>query len=169
MPEHWLSERHLKEGLEDQLPNGVKVPTHPIWRAFGLAPISPANWDRFVNACTDEALRGRYELVLTMNWLRDYGDQVAEQCKTRPAGGNSTGAVKRVLREVGVRIGERSASFSNRERMSKLLTLMTLEMRTSADGRVWADALRERNYLAGGTAVHIHPPDDRKGSYSLYS
>lgn len=89
---------------------------------------------------------------------------MAEQCKTRPAGGNSTGAVEAVLREVGVRIGERAASFSNRERMSKLLTLMTLDMRTSADGRVWADALRERIYLAGGTAAHIRPHDDRKAA-----
>lgn len=71
VPEHRLSEHHAKKALEDKLPNGVKVPTHPIWRAFGLAPTSPANWDRFVNACKDEALHGRYKLVLIMNWLRD--------------------------------------------------------------------------------------------------
>ena len=107
---------------------------------------------------------------LVMNWLDDYGDLVAAQCATRRTDvSNSTGPVKAVLREVGDRIGDRVASFTNRERTTKLLTLMTMKIRGRVDGRVWADRIRERIYLAGGHAPQQRPHDDHKGSYSLNS
>ena len=74
-----------------------------------------------------------------------------------------------MLREVNTRIGDRVASFTNRDRMSKLLMLMTMDMRRRADGRVWADRLRERIYLAGGGASPIRPRDDPKGTYPVYT
>ena len=45
---------------------------------------------------------------------------------------------------------------------------MTMDLRGRADGRVWAERLRERIYLAGGAATHSRPHDDRKGIYSLF-
>jgi hypothetical protein len=50
--------------------------------------------------------------------------------------------------------------------MTKLLALMTLDLRESANGRLWADHIRER-ILAGGHARHIRPHDDPKGTHSL--
>jgi hypothetical protein len=52
--------------------------------------------------------------------------------------------------------------------MAKLLTLMTMDMRRRAGGRVWADRLRESIYLAGGHAARTRPHDDPKGTYSLF-
>ena len=45
---------------------------------------------------------------------------------------------------------------------------MTLDMRGQADGRDWADRLRERLYLAGGRPTNQRPHDDRKGIHSLF-
>jgi hypothetical protein len=84
-----------------------------------------------------------------------------------PAGPNSTGPVEQVLREVDRRIGDRVGSFTNRARMAKLLTLMTLDLSGKADGRQWADRLRERLYLAGERPANQRPHDDPKGAPSL--
>lgn len=44
---------------------------------------------------------------------------------------------------------------------------MALDIDGRADGRRWADRLRERLHLAGGYAENQRPHDDPKGSYSL--
>jgi hypothetical protein len=59
-------------------------------------------------------------------------------------------------------------SFTNRARLSKLLDPMTLDMRGRADGREWADRLRERLYLAGGRPQNQRPHDDPKGVHSPF-
>lgn len=170
VPEHRLSEHHVKRSLQEKLPPQVMVNTHPIGHAFDLALTSATNWGTFVQACEEEHHHGSHPMRLVMNWLDDYGDLVDAQCATRrPNGTNSTGPVEAVLREVGNRIGDRVASYTNRERMSKLLTLMTMETRGRIDGRVWADRIRERIYLAGGRAAQQRPHDDRKGTYSLFT
>ncbi len=51
--------------------------------------------------------------------------------------------------------------------MTKLLALVTLDLTGRADGRQWADRVRERLYLAGGRPNNQRPHDDVKGSYSL--
>lgn len=108
-------------------------------------------------------------MALALSWLERYGAGIAAQAARRdPAGPNSTGPVEQVLREVDRRIGDRVGSFTNRARMGKLLCLMALEMSGQADGRQWADRLRERLYLAGGRpADNQRAHDDPKGAYSL--
>lgn len=66
-----------------------------------------------------------------------------------------------------MRIGDRVGSFTNRARMANLLTLIAADIHTKSNGRVWADRIRERIYLAGGHARYQRPHDDRKGDYSL--
>lgn len=44
---------------------------------------------------------------------------------------------------------------------------MTLDLTGQADGRHWADRLRERLYLAGGRPQNQRPHDDPKGVRSL--
>jgi hypothetical protein len=80
---------------------------------------------------------------------------------------NSTGPVEAALNEVAKRIHARVGSFTNRRRMAKLLALMTLDMRESANGRLWADRIRERICLVGGHACRVRPHDDPKDTYSL--
>ena len=108
-------------------------------------------------------------MALAVSWVERYGARIATQVARRdPAGPNSTGPVEQVLREVDRRIGDRVGSFTNRARMSKLLELMALQIGGRADGRQWADRLRERLYLAGGRpADNQRPHDDPNGAYSL--
>jgi len=167
-PEHRLSEHHIKRALEDKLPPGLLGTADPIGQTYDLALVSPQRWAAFVAACEHEIALARYPMTLVANWLRDFGDQVAAQTATRdPHLPNSTGSVEAVLREVGVRIGERVGSFTNRARMANLLTLIAADIHTKSNGRLWADRIRERIYLAGGHARHQRPHDDRKGDYSL--
>jgi hypothetical protein len=51
--------------------------------------------------------------------------------------------------------------------MNRLLALMALDMRGQADGRIWADRLRERTYLRGGRSPEQRPHDDARDVVSL--
>ncbi|MGH2832365.1 MAG: hypothetical protein ACRDK2_06280 [Solirubrobacteraceae bacterium] len=104
-----------------------------------------------------------------MKWLDTYGQRARVQIPTRdPNGLNSTGPVEQVLREIDSRIGDRVGSFTNRERLAKLLDLMTLDLQGKADSRQWADRLREQLYLAGGRPKNQRSHDDPKGVHSLF-
>jgi hypothetical protein len=107
-------------------------------------------------------------MVPVVRWFGNYGDLIEAQVATRrPELPNSTGGCEAMLRDVRQRLGDRSASFTNRARMEKLLKLITADLRQKSSGRVWADRIRERIYLAGGTARLQRPHDDPKGTYSL--
>ena len=167
-PEHRLCEWHLGRKLREHLPDELLDDRdHPISRALAGAFHTPERWKALLEAIADEHSGGR-SLVLARRWLGRYGDRVEAQVASRdPGGPNSTGPVEQVLREVDRRIGDRVGSFTNRARMAKLLALMTLDLSGKADGREWADRLRERLYLAGGRTNNQRPHDDPKGSYSL--
>lgn len=44
---------------------------------------------------------------------------------------------------------------------------MVLDLRGQANGRVWADLLRERPHTNNGRARPVRPHDDRAGTSSL--
>lgn len=167
-PEHRLCEWHLGRKLREHLPDELLADyDHPICRALPGAFRTPVGWKALVEAIADEHSGGQ-SLILAQRWLSLYGARIEAQVATRdPGGPNSTGPVEQVLREVDRRIGDRVGSFTNRARMAKLLTLTTLDLTGKADGRAWADRLRERLYLAGGRPHKQRPHDDLKGSYSL--
>lgn len=167
-PEHRLCEWHLGRKLREHLPDELlNDPRHPISRALGGPFHSTHGWKVLTEAIAEGHADGP-SLLLAQRWLDRYGNRVAAQVATRDAGGpNSTGPVEQVLREVDRRIGDRVGSFTNRARMAKLLALMTLDLDGRADGRAWADRLRERLYLAGGRPHNQRPHDDPKGSHSL--
>jgi hypothetical protein len=125
-----------------------------------------ASWiDVFTGVLCAEELPRSWPRTL----LVDSSERIAAQVAHRdPGSPNSTGPVEQVLREVDRRIGDRVGSFTNRSRMSKLLTLMALDLGGEADGRLWADRLRERIYLADGRAAAQRPHDDAKGTHSLF-
>jgi hypothetical protein len=51
--------------------------------------------------------------------------------------------------------------------MNLLLDLMTLDLNGQADGRLWADRLRERLHGQRGVAPEQRPHDEPKGDRSL--
>ncbi len=169
--EHRLCEWHLGRKLRYHLPEELLADVgHPVTRALPDAFRSPQAWSALDYAIREEHTSGVHgPLALAVKWLETYGQTAKAQTITRnPFGINSTGPVEQVLREIDRRIGDRVGSFTNRTRLAKLLDLMTLDMHGKADGREWADRLRERLYLAGGRPANQRPHDDRKGVHSLF-
>jgi hypothetical protein len=168
---HRQCEWHLGRKLRQHLPDEILADrSHPISRALLDAFHSLKAWDRLENAIRTEHTHGEHRpLGLAVKWLDTYGQIARAQIPTRdPNGLNSTGPVEQVLREIDRRIGDRVGSFTNRTRLAKLLNLMTLDLLGKADGRQWADRLRERLYLAGGRPQNQRPHDDAKGVHSLF-
>jgi hypothetical protein len=171
-PAHRLCEWHPGRKLREHLPEPVlNDRDHPISRALAGAFHSAQAWNALVQAIGDEHAAGEQgPLTLATRWLETSGRRAEAQIATRnPAGPNSTGPVEKVLVEIDRRIGDRVGSFTNRARMTNLLALMTLDLTGQADGRQWADRLRERLYLASGRPDNQRPHDDPKGVYSLIS
>jgi hypothetical protein len=109
-------------------------------------------------------------MVRALKFIDRYGGHIAAQVATRrPELPNSTGAVEADIRELDKRIGDRAACFTNRARTTKLLDLITADLRRPADGRRWADVLRERVHLAGGHPWPQRPHDDPRDHHSLYA
>jgi hypothetical protein len=166
--EHRVCEWHLGRKLREHLPDPVlEDGGDPIARTLPGAFRSTEGWRALVEEIAARAPR-EPSLGLAHSWLGRYGPRIAPQVATRdPARPNSTGPVEQVLREVDRRIGDRVGSFTNRARLARLLALMALDIDGRADGRRWADRLRERLYLAGGHAEGQRPHDDPRGINSL--
>jgi hypothetical protein len=171
-PEHRLCEWHLGRKLREHLPGSILDDhRHPITRVLPGAFHTADAWTALDQAIRDEQRAGDHgPLTLAVRWLETYGRRAQAQIATRdPNAPNSTGPVEQILREIDRRIGDRVGSFTNRARLTNLLALMTLDVLGKADGRDWADRLRERLYNAGGRPTNQRPHDDPKGSYSLLS
>ncbi len=169
--EHRQCEWHLQRKLREHLPDAILTDQrHPVTRALPDAFYNQRAWTTLEQAIRDEHAGGEHgPLALAVRWMETYGRVAEAQIATRdPHGINSTGPVEQVLREVDRRIGDRVGSFTNRARLSKLLNLITLDLLGKADGRDWADRLRERLYLAGGRPRNQRPHDDPKGVHSLF-
>ncbi len=169
--EHRLCEWHLGRKLREHLPAELLADgRHPIVCTLPEAFRGPENWRRLQRAIETEHAEGKHgPLPLAIQWMQTYGQRAEAQIATRdPNGINSTGPVEQALREVERRIGNRVGSFTNRARLAKLLDLITLDMTGKADGRAWADQLRERLYLADGRPANQRPHDDPKGVHSLF-
>jgi hypothetical protein len=166
--EHRVCEWHLGRKLREHLPDAVlEDRANPLTSSLSGAFRSKEGWRDLVDEVAQGASR-EPSFGLAQSWLDRYGSRIAAQVATRdPTHPNSTGPVEQVLREVDRRIGDRVGSFTSRARMGKLLALMALDIDGRADGRRWADRLRERLHLAGGHAEGQRPHDDPKGSYSL--
>jgi len=169
--EHRQCEWHLGRKLRQHLPEEILSDrSHPISIALLDAFHHQQAWDKLEHAIRTEHTEGAHRpLGLAVKWLDTYGQLARGQIPTRePNGLNSTGPAEQVLREIDRRIGDRVGSFTNRARLAKLLNLMTLDLLGKADGRHWADRLREQLYLAGGRPENQRPHDDPKGVHSLF-
>lgn len=170
--EHRLCEWHLSRKLREHLPDALLTGgRHPIVCALPEAFRAPENWQRLQRAIETEHAEGEHgPLPLAVRWMDTYGQRAKAQVATRdPNGINSTGPVEQALREIDRRIGNRVGSFTNRARLANLLHLTTLDMTGQADGREWADRLREGLYLVDGRPHNQRPHDDPKGFHSLFT
>lgn len=70
------------------------------------------------------------------------GDASSDAGGHLPAHDRSTGGIEQHLRRIYQRIEDRRHMFANRERLNRLLMLMTIEMRGSLDEREWAKVIR---------------------------
>jgi hypothetical protein len=103
-----------------------------------------------------------------LDWIDDHGAPIEHQAATRNPGiPNSTSPIEAPLAEIKRRLADRAGVFTNLARMNKLLALIALDLRGQADGRAWADRLRERTYLPGRHAAQQRPHDDPKKVVSL--
>lgn len=163
-----LCELHVKRAIENALAPLAGQPGHPVIRALRLALVDSGNWSFFEAQVKRTDQRGNPALPAMMRWLRLHGaDVAASVAKRTSAGPNSTGAVEATARKLKAAFLGRSQSFGNRARMNLLLDLMTLHLNGRADGRLWADRLRERLHDRRGIAPEQRPHDDRKGQRSL--
>jgi len=167
MPEVRLCEYHVKMSLQEKVPSTST--SHAITDALDRALVTPSKWQAFLDAVAAEEAINPRGMRGMRRWLNSYGARVEAQVRTRsPHGPHSTSPVEALLREVGNRIGPRVGSFANRSRMRNLLQLQLLDIRGQANGRAWADLLRESIYLTGGRATQQRPHDDSRGTHSLY-
>jgi hypothetical protein len=170
IPELRMGEWHLHRSLRGRLPDSLAADaSNPVMQRIGLAFREPERWQRFVDAVEQEHAAGTHgPLHLLLRWIDDYGAIVEAQAATRDRGiPNSTSPVEASLQQVVRRLRDRAGVFTNLARMNKLLALITLDLRGQADGREWADRVRDRTYQVGGHAGHQRPHDDRRGHCSL--
>jgi hypothetical protein len=151
-PELVISEYHLREMLDKHLKRHRIVRGSPLSDLARDAFSDPAHWAALVAglaplAATDSKVR---------KWLRRWTARVSAQLARHAFRHTtrSTGGVEQHLRALYLRIQHRRHMFSNRERLDRLLMLMTLDMRGSADEREWARVIRSWLMVSGG----VPPP-----------
>jgi hypothetical protein len=163
-----LCELHVKRAIERALAPVIAQPTHPVMRALRIALYDSGNWNFFASQVRHTDAAAKPKLPAMMRWLKLHENDVAASVAHRThMGPNSTGAVEAMLRKVAGAFEGRSQSFGNRQRMNKLLALMTLALNGQADDRVWADRLRERLHHRDGWGPGQRPHDDPKDEPSL--
>lgn len=162
--EHRWCESHLRKGIEAKLP--PLVPTPAIKEKLGRAFLSPADWEAFDKEVrdADAALRG-YKVAV--KWLDRYGAQVLAQTAGRGAGPHSTGALEGKLREISIRLGDRTSRLTNRARLRRLLALMAASQNGKADETAWAARIEAYLLANAGQAPRQRTSDDPRGSTSL--
>lgn len=137
-PEIVLSEFHVGRQLDFVL-RSVSLPDgDPFWDLRARAFYDAASWTAF-EAAARLIADARLEA-----WLDRMGPTVMRQLYLHAARRlpRSTGGIESSLKEVGRRIGDRFSLYTNRERLSRTLRLITLDMRKQSDGRVWSGHLR---------------------------
>jgi hypothetical protein len=129
--EHRQCEWHLGRKLREHLPDALLANTdHPVTRALPDAFHTPQGWQTLRQAIEVEHRVGEHApLPLVIKWMDSYGPIAEAQIATRdPRGINSNGPVEQVLRDIDRRIGDRVGSLTNRQRLAKLLGLMSLDL-----------------------------------------
>ena len=148
LPEIVISEFHLREMLDKHL-NRLGVPAADPLRALaGAAFRGPTHWAVLVAALTPVAV-GDKKLN---SWLAKWDGRIARQLARHAFRHTtrSTGGIEQHLRTIYARIEDRRHMFANRERLDRLLLLMTMEMRGSLNQRKWATVIRSWLLLTGG-------------------
>ncbi len=168
--EHRLCEWHLGRKLREHLPAELLADgRHPIVCTLPEAFRGPENWRRLQRAIETEHAEGKHGRSRSRSsdadlrparggpdrHPRPQRDQLHRPCRASPARGRAPNRQPRRLVHQPRPPGQAA-------------DLITLDMTGKADGRAWADQLRERLYLADGRPANQRPHDDPKGVHSLF-
>lgn len=148
MPEIVISEFHLREMLDKHLKRLGVPPADPLRDLVAAAFRGPTQWAVLVAALTPIAAGDRK----LNSWLAKWDGRIANQLARHAFRHTtrSTGGIEQHLRRIYQRIEDRRHMFANRERLNRLLMLMTIEMRGSLDEREWAKVIRSWLLVTGG-------------------
>lgn len=144
-PELLISEFHLGRVIERHLIRLRVAEDEPIIDLARLAFQSVPDWEALMAAL---AAVGDYNLS---RFVTKYGTRIAKQIADHPRPPTqsadvplSTGGLEATFRrELTRRLRDRRGVFTNRQRLARLLTLMTLDMVGEADERAWAQTIRQ--------------------------
>jgi hypothetical protein len=160
-PEIVISEFHLRQMLDRHL-DRMRIPKmNPIRDLARDAFLGPTEWAALTAALDPMAVRD----ASLRKWLRRWDARIAAQL-TRHAfrwTTRSTGGIEQHLKVVYRRIESRRHMFSNRERLNRLLALIALDMRDSANPRTWATTIRSWLLVRNGQPPPARQITDRVG------
>lgn len=167
-PEMLVSEFHLSRVIEAHLVRlGIPI-LDPLWQIAREAFRDPGHWLDLMAALTASG-DTRCE-----RFARKYGERIERQITNHPHGAGtadvplSTGALELVFRrELSRRLGDRRGLFTNRQRLARLILLMTLDMTDLADERQWAKIIRDYLLVRGGQPPRARAIVDQTGVSSL--
>jgi hypothetical protein len=144
-PEYRSSDHHVKKSLVN-----ILAPLPDRASAARRARPSddlPAALGRLRRAVDAEHRTG-IALPATPNWFTTYGPRIRQQAAAcAPHQAHSTGAVEAVNTWLTRALAQRARHLGNRQRMIKLLDLLTVGYNHHADERAFAVAIRK--YLEG--------------------
>lgn len=156
---------------------GSRAPPTPCQRPRQCRP-GPANPDRWriPSRATDTDRRASFGLVGDGDRAAGdgYGERIAHQIEAHPRGAGgadvplSTGGIELIFRrELARRLADRRGLFTNRERLARLVLLMTLHMPGQADERRWAEIIRSYLLERAGRPPRARAIADPEGTSSL--
>lgn len=153
-PELLISEFHLARTLDAHLIRLGLALDDEVAAAARAAFDGPREWAVLIALLTPVAARD----ARLARWIKRWEKVVPRQLTNHASreARRTTGGIEQRLLVVKERIRPRSWLFSNRERMNRLLMLMCLDMRSTANDREWAATIRAHLLRAGG-----RPPQQR--------
>jgi hypothetical protein len=168
-PELLVSEFHLSRVIEAHLVRLRIAELDPVWEIAREAFWDPAHWRELM---ADLAARGDARLG---RFVRKYSERIERQITNHPRRHGvpadvplSTGGIELVFRrELTRRLADRRGLFTNRQRLARLVLLMTLHMTDLADERQWAEIIRGYLLERGGRPPRARVIVDRVGTSSL--
>jgi hypothetical protein len=169
----WLCEWHLREKLRLRLVREkANTSADRVWRRLPAATHSQHGWDQFCAA----AYRHRPVLSETRRWIVRWDETISRQLERRPTKWQrergavvSSAGLDRRLNQVRDWLSPRRNTFGNRDRLSRLLMLMQLQLNDIADEARYAGHIRDWLEPREGTPAERRLITDRDGHPSLRS
>lgn len=165
-PDLVISEFHLSRIIERNLTR-LHIPAgDPIWTLAHDAFDDTGEWEALM---TTFAGFGDYS---ASRFVTKYGVRIADQIARHPRPAQiplSTGGLEQTFRrELTTRLADRRGVFTNRERLTRLLYLITLDLIGANDERAWTATIKAELIKSGGLPPKGRQILDPAGTASLW-